>query len=84
MFQGPGLAFAGPVRSLQEVRQDGVIIQKWDTSCGAAALATVLTYSLQYPVTETGMRAADDDWRAISNLYTRSIPLPLASGRTTR
>lgn len=37
----------------------GVVIQKWDVSCGAAALATVLTYSLQEPVSEreaaTGM-----------------------------
>src|SRR5262245_8063371 len=48
-----------PVRSLQEIREEGVIIQKWDTSCGAAALATVLTYSLHESVTErevaTGM-----------------------------
>jgi predicted double-glycine peptidase len=49
---GPGLSFGGPVRSLQEIRQAGIIIQKWDTSCGAAALATVLTYSLQDPVSE--------------------------------
>ena len=49
---GPGLAFAGPVRSLQEIRQEGVVVQQWDTSCGAAALATVLTYSLQVPVSE--------------------------------
>jgi uncharacterized protein len=48
----PSFAFGRSVRSLQEIRQEGVIIQKWDTSCGAAALATVLTYSLQYPVTE--------------------------------
>ena len=50
----PGLAFAqrGPVRSLQEIRQEGVVLQKWDTSCGAAALATVLTYSLNDPVSE--------------------------------
>jgi predicted double-glycine peptidase len=47
-----GLAFAGPVRSLQEIREERVVVQKWDTSCGAAALATVLTYSLQYPVSE--------------------------------
>jgi len=46
------LAFGSPVRSLQEIRQEGVVIQKWDTSCGAAALATVLTYSLRYPVSE--------------------------------
>jgi hypothetical protein len=41
-----------PVRSLREIRQEGVIIQQWDTSCGAAALATVLTYSLHDPVSE--------------------------------
>ena len=59
LLLGPGFAFGGPVRSLQEIRQEGVIIQKWDTSCGAAALATVLTYSLHDPVSErevaTGM-----------------------------
>jgi predicted double-glycine peptidase len=49
---GADLACAGPVRSLQEIRHDGVVIQKWDTSCGAAALATVLTYGLQYPLSE--------------------------------
>lgn len=49
---GPHLAVGSPVRSLQEIRQEGVLIQKWDTSCGAAALATVLTYSLQDPVSE--------------------------------
>jgi predicted double-glycine peptidase len=42
----------GPVRSLQEIRQEGVIVQKWDVSCGAAALATVFNYSLNYPITE--------------------------------
>jgi predicted double-glycine peptidase len=50
LMLGSTFASAGPIRSLQEVRQDGVIIQKWDTSCGAAALATVLTYSLNEPV----------------------------------
>ncbi len=33
-----------PVRSLQEIRQANVVVQKWDISCGAAALATLLTY----------------------------------------
>lgn len=33
-----------PVRSLLEVRQSGVVIQKFDISCGAAALATILRY----------------------------------------
>lgn len=41
-----------PVRSLLEIRRDGVIVQKWETSCAAAALATVLTFSLNYPVPE--------------------------------
>ena len=30
-----------PVRSLLEIREEGVIVQKWETSCAAAALATV-------------------------------------------
>jgi predicted double-glycine peptidase len=41
-----------PVRSLLEIRQEGVIVQKWETSCAAAALATVLTFSINDPVTE--------------------------------
>jgi uncharacterized protein len=41
-----------PVRSLLEIRQEGVIVQKWETSCAAAALATVLTYSHNDPVSE--------------------------------
>ena len=43
---------AEPVRSLLEMRREGVVIQEWDTSCGAAALATVLTYALGDPVAE--------------------------------
>jgi predicted double-glycine peptidase len=45
-------AHADPVRSLLEIRQDRVVIQQWDLSCGAAALATVLTYSLGDRVSE--------------------------------
>jgi uncharacterized protein len=45
-------AVAEPVRSLLELRHEGVVIQQWDTSCGAAALATVLTYALNDPVSE--------------------------------
>ena len=41
-----------PVRSLRELRHEGVVIQQWDISCGAAALATVFTYELKVPVTE--------------------------------
>lgn len=32
------------VRSLLEIRQDRVVVQAWDLSCGAAALATLLNY----------------------------------------
>jgi len=32
------------VASLLELRQSGVVIQRWDLSCGAAALATILKY----------------------------------------
>jgi predicted double-glycine peptidase len=41
-----------PIRSLLEFRQDKVVIQKWDISCGAAALATILTYQHGDPVPE--------------------------------
>lgn len=40
------------IRSLAEIRHEHVVIQKWDLSCGAAALATLLTYDLGDPVTE--------------------------------
>ena len=41
-----------PVRSLLEIRSEGVVKQKWDTSCGAAALTTVMTYGFNDPVPE--------------------------------
>jgi uncharacterized protein len=43
---------ADPVRSLVEMRQENMIAQHWDLSCGAATLATLLTYQLGDPVTE--------------------------------
>lgn len=47
-----------PVRSLLEVRTAGVITQKWDSSCGAAALATLLTHHFGHPVTEKAVAQA--------------------------
>lgn len=41
-----------PVRSVLEIRQERVMIQKWDLSCGAAALGTLLRYQFGEPVTE--------------------------------
>jgi predicted double-glycine peptidase len=41
-----------PVASLLELRHENVMIQKWDLSCGAAALGTLLRYAFEEPVTE--------------------------------
>lgn len=35
------------IRSLKEIRGEGVVKQKWDMSCGAAALSTLLTYDFK-------------------------------------
>ncbi len=35
-----------------EARQENVVVQEWDSSCGAAALATILRFQLGDPVTE--------------------------------
>lgn len=40
------------VKSLIEMRQDKVVVQQWDLSCGAAALTTLLNYQHNDPVTE--------------------------------
>lgn len=45
-------AAKGPVRSLLEMRQEKVVMQEWDLSCGAAALTTVLNHRFADPVSE--------------------------------
>lgn len=47
-----GAPAGATVLSLKEIREDGVVIQKWDASCGAAAMATVFTYTFGDPVSE--------------------------------
>lgn len=42
----------GAVKSLLEMRHDNVVIQKWDLSCGAAALTTLLNYQHGENLTE--------------------------------
>ena len=42
-----GVAVSKNIRSLQEIRSEGVMRQRWDMSCGAAALSTVLTYDFK-------------------------------------
>ena len=52
-FAMPALAVGErPVRSLLEAREDRVVVQEWDLSCGAAALATLLNYQLGDDVSE--------------------------------
>jgi predicted double-glycine peptidase len=46
------------VTSLLEIREDRVVIQKWDISCGAAALATVLNYQHGDPISERDIAKA--------------------------
>lgn len=43
---------AKSVRSLMEMRNQGVVRQHWDLSCGAAAIATLMTFQLGVPVAE--------------------------------
>jgi predicted double-glycine peptidase len=53
MSFGPTLAAErGPVKSLLEMRRERVVVQQWDLSCGAAALATILNYQHDDPVSE--------------------------------
>lgn len=42
----------GSVKSLLEMRRDRVVVQQWDLSCGAAALATLLNYQHGDPISE--------------------------------
>lgn len=49
---------AQPVRSLLEIRHEQVVVQAWDISCGAAALATVFTFELGDPVSEKAVAQA--------------------------
>jgi predicted double-glycine peptidase len=51
---------------LQEIREDRVVKQKWDLSCGSAALSTLLTFDLGDPVTESEI---------IMNILKRSDPV---------
>ena len=57
--QNPGVATgvrgSKNVRSLKEIRDEGVVKQRWDVSCGAAALSTLLTYDFKDNTPETSI-----------------------------
>ena len=48
-----GARFNVPVKSMRELRFTSTTRQQYDFSCGSAALATLLTYHYDYPITET-------------------------------
>lgn len=53
-----GAAAPRSVRSLLEIRQHQVVMQQFDLSCGAAALATLLRYHFDDAVTERQIATA--------------------------
>ena len=52
-FSAAGLNFTKKVKSLKEIRQQDVVTQSLDFSCGAAGLSTLLNFYLNDPVGET-------------------------------
>jgi predicted double-glycine peptidase len=52
VLTGRAEAVDQPVRSLLEMRQQNMVMQEWDLSCGAAALATLLRYQHGEDITE--------------------------------
>lgn len=55
---GAGVRIAAPSRSLKDLRDQEVVKQRFDFSCGAAALATLLRYGYAEDVTEAVIMAA--------------------------
>lgn len=51
-FSAGGASFVVPVSSLKEARFRSTVRQQYDFSCGSAALATLLSYHYDFPVTE--------------------------------
>jgi predicted double-glycine peptidase len=50
-----GVRMHAQVRSIKDIRNARVVKQKWDQSCGSAALSTLLTYYLDIPTAETAI-----------------------------
>nr|WP_229632274.1 C39 family peptidase [Pseudoduganella violaceinigra] len=51
-FSAGGASFVVPLTSLKEARFRSTVRQQYDFSCGSAALATLLSYHYELPVTE--------------------------------
>jgi hypothetical protein len=54
-FTAGGLRLRTPVKSMVEIRNEGIVRQRWDYSCGSAALSTVLTHHLGDPTDESAV-----------------------------
>lgn len=52
-FNFGGVRMKKDVKTMKELRQENVVTQSLDFSCGAAGLATLLNYYLNDPITET-------------------------------
>ena len=50
-----GVRGSKPIRTLKDIRGEGVVRQRWDISCGAAALSTLLTYDFKDNTPETAI-----------------------------
>ena len=55
---GSGLRLDQPARSMKDLRDRNVVKQRFDFSCGAAALATLLRYGFGHHVTEAQIMVA--------------------------
>jgi predicted double-glycine peptidase len=49
---GPAANAQQNFQSLKDIRERGIVMQNWESSCAAATLATVLTYAYYDPVSE--------------------------------
>ena len=49
---GSGIRVDPPIRSMKDLRDQNLVRQRFDYSCGAAALATILAYGFDDKVTE--------------------------------
>lgn len=54
-FNAGGVRLGAEVKSIAEIRNEQVVRQRWDYSCGSAALSTVLTYYLDDPTPESAV-----------------------------
>jgi uncharacterized protein len=62
---------AQPIRTLKEFRREQVVMQQWDVSCGAAALATILTFQHGDAVPERAIVERLLSWTSPSRVRAR-------------